>query len=423
MWTAKETLRALRGERSAMLSLWLEAAQTQLWHLDKGLFTRKGAAARCAMDTFACFVAFYQALADAPPPSTVPPAETPAPDEASGATPATQAFLRFAVLQNCGETWLSLPVTLDDLQRLLELLAHELAQGLRRRGSDEATQDYQMGLLCMVASDAMRRRAARAERELAEYREEMLITQHLANRFLGNASHELRTPLTATLGFAELLQEDTYGELNDAQRTAVGHIENSARNLLEIVNNLLDLLHIRAGKLTLRYHRLVIATQLQQIYEILQPLAKRKNVSFELELADNLETIEADENILRHIVYHLLSSSLRATPAGGRVLLRAERSGPNLALTTEDSALHLPPEAIANMETPFSRLENSPARGYDGWEVGLPLVRRYIDLHGGALDIESLPERGTIFYVTLPLARPKNTPRPEEAATAPDASV
>ena len=104
-----------------------------------------------------------------------------------------------------------------------------------------------------------------------------------------------------------------------------------------------------------------------------------------MELPDDLGTVEMDENIVRHIVYHLLSSALRATPAGGEVVLRVRREAPSLLLEARDTALHLPADAIANMLDPFPRLENSPTRGYEGWEVGLPLVRRYVELHQGEL--------------------------------------
>jgi signal transduction histidine kinase len=111
---------------------------------------------------------------------------------------------------------------------------------------------------------------------------------------------------------------------------------------------------------------------------------------------------------VRHIVYHLLASGIRATPAHGEVSLTAERSADTVTILTRDTALHIPPEALANMLDPFPRLENSPARGYEGWEVGLPLVRRYVALHGGELEMESLPQNGTIFRIILPISRSEN---------------
>ncbi len=232
---------------------------------------------------------------------------------------------------------------------------------------------------------------------------EAALTQHLAGRFLANASHELRTPLTAILGFSELLQEETYGPLNEAQRKALGHIEESANTLLEVVNNLLDLLHIRAGNLVLRYREMDIAEVLENLYGILSPLAARRGVAFQIQLSEGLGTGKTDEKIVRHIVYHLLASALRSTPTGGEVTLTAERTKDTLTVRTHDTALHLPPEAIANMMGPFQLLENSPTRGYEGWEIGLPLVRRYVELLEGTLELESLPERGTTFTVRLPL--------------------
>jgi signal transduction histidine kinase len=237
---------------------------------------------------------------------------------------------------------------------------------------------------------------------------EAALTQHLAGRFLANASHELRTPLTAILGFSELLLEDTYGPLNDAQRTALGHIDESAHNLLEAVNNLLDLLHIRAGNLVLRYKMVDIAEVLQSLHSVLSPLSSRRGVGFRLQLAEALGEIETDEKIVRHIIYHLLASGLRSTPSGGEVVLSAERTSRALVIRTHDTALHLPPEAVANMMPPFPLLENSPTRGYEGWEIGLPLVHRYVELLQGSMDLESLPERGTTFTIKLPLKRPKS---------------
>ena len=102
---------------------------------------------------------------------------------------------------------------------------------------------------------------------------------------------------------------------------------------------------------------------------------------------------------MRHIIYHLLASGLRSTPSGGEVVLSAERSAEALVIRTHDTALHLPPEAVANMMAPFPLLENSPTRGYEGWEIGLPLVHRYVELLQGTMELESLPERGTTFTI------------------------
>lgn len=419
-------MRALRGERAALLRDWQADIKARLWHLDKGLLTRKGKALQCAGETISALIDYHQfragppqngrlvlttrtpeyATADAAPAALV--AEAPESVNAETDTLFQANALRTAVtlvIAGVAPVWAALPIAWTDLRVLLDSLAAYTRRALALRGADADTLALSDGFLQTLIAAVAEQRIAHMEQQVAVQNEEALVTQHLAGRFLANASHELRTPLTAVLGFAELLAEETYGELTSEQRVAIGHIENSAQNLLEIVNNLLDLLHIRAGKLSLQYRPIEVVPLLRHLHDILTPLAERKNLTFLAELPDNLGAIEADENILRHIVYHLLSSALRATPAGGQVLLRAERDADRLTLTTHDTALHLPPEAIANMMDPFPRLENSPARGYEGWEVGLPLVRRYVDLHGGVLDLESVPEQGTTFRIALPTTR------------------
>jgi len=144
---------------------------------------------------------------------------------------------------------------------------------------------------------------------------------------------------------------------------------------------------------------------LKHVHDILVPLSKRRKIKFRHEIPEDLGSIEADEGIVRHIVYHLLESALRSTATDGEVLLSAERSEKTLTIITYDTALHFPPEAIQNMSDAYPILENSPSRGFEGWEIGLPLVRRYVDLHLGTLEIESNPETGTTIRVNIPTQR------------------
>jgi len=409
-WTARDTVRALRGERAAILQSWQAEIKARLWHLDQGLLTRRGPALHCAGETLTALVDYHLSRAGSAAPSALQAEPSEAGPEMAGEEEAD--LLAPAAAQSmepCTSLWTALPVSWPDLQVMLTALAAEVRRALAHRRGDAEARDMVDGALETLFAAVAGQRAAQLEQQLAAQREEAIRTEHLAGRFLANASHELRTPLTAVLGFAELLLEETYGPLTSEQQTAIGHIENSAQNLQENVNNLLDLLHFRSGKLHLQYRPLPVAPLLRHLFTILMPLAERKRVLFHTELPESLGEIEADESIVRHIVYHLLSSALRATPEGGQVVLRAERGSNALVVTTEDTALHLPPEAIANMMDPFPRLENSPARGYEGWEVGLPLVRRYVELHGGALELESAPDRGTVFRLILPTTRAGRT--------------
>lgn len=415
MWTVRETVRALRGERVAILRGWQAEAQERFWHLDKALLTRRGVVTRCASNTLVTLAGYHLARETETAPFEMPNAEETGageeeeePDfpvslttnEGVGAGAALERLIL-----PCVEEWAALPIPWPDIRNLMELLTTHAAQAMAGRGADSDTLALSDGVFAAIGLAVADRRVVQLEQQFAAHREEYAMTQHLAGRFLANTSHELRTPLTAVLGFSELLLEETYGPLSQEQRTALGHIENSAQNLLEVVNNLLDLLRIRAGKLALQLRPLAILPLLRHLYDILIPLANRKGVSFIMEFPEDLGMVEADENILRHIIYYLLASALRATPAGGQVTLHAARSEEALTIFTHDTALHLPPEAVANMGDPFPLLENSPARGYEGWEVGLPLVRRYVELHEGRLELESDAEQGTTFRIILPMTR------------------
>lgn len=414
MVKSRETARAVRGEKAAILRDWQKEAQAHLWHIEKALLSRKGAATACAAATIALLADYHQNggffLVTAPPEAVANSASAPA--DSVPSSPAREAGARNLrpPLESCAENWRALPVAWADIRLLVETLCARSLQALALRGVAAESLARSEGLFAALLAAVADQRIVQLEQQVASHREETAVSQHLANRFLANASHELRTPLTAVLGFAELLLEETYGELTPEQRTATSHIENSAQNLLEAVNNLLDLLRIRAGKLTLQTRPLAITPLLHNIYAILLPLANRKSVGFSMELREDLGMIEADENILRHILYHLLSSALRATPADGQVTLHAARDETTLTIFTHDTALHLPPEAIANMSEPFPLLENSPARGYEGWEVGLPLVSRYVELHNGTLELDSKPDEGTTFRIVLPTGRPANRP-------------
>jgi signal transduction histidine kinase len=456
MWTPRETVQALREDQSAILSEWQAAARERLWHLDRALFTRKGAATRCARVTIGTLIDLCQGsfsdllampagqaaeverlapvLNEEEPDEEEPEGEDEVenegqnPGQAAAApdsireAPDRQTFeslfaeadevrscsprsLLETAVRPASECWIGLPCAWSDTRGMLELLSDRLRDAIIARGADAETALCVDAVVSAIAASVADSRIRLIEREFAAHRQEYTVTQHLASRFLANASHELRTPLTAILGFSDLLLEESFGPINEAQQTAINHIENSAQNLLEVINNLLDMLRIRSGKITLQYRQVAVAPLLDAVFEILTPLSERKNVGFTKDVQADLGTIEADESIFRHIVYNLLASALRATPTGGEVRLRAQRIGAELVITTHDTALQLPPEALTHMSDILPKLENSPARGYEGWEAGLPLVRRYVELHDGALTLRSEPTGGTTFEVRVPVGR------------------
>lgn len=376
MWISEDTLRVLRQHRGLLCDLWVTEAQKQLPHLDPRMLRKRGALRRCAGNTLTVLGKSCR---------------RPRAAQTRGTTPRDA----------CAAQWAALPLPWSELHILHRILADVLHGHLSTQGTDPMDLVTIATFLNHLEVQTAGLRLIELEQQVQSRRDENLIGHYLAGRFLANASHELRTPLTVILGFADLLLEETYGPLSVSQRAIIGHIENATRNLQEIVNNLLDLLKVRTGELKL-FYRLVEVTQLiHEMYRLLSPLAARKRVRFEIFNDTPVGYIRADENILRHILYYLLTSSLRATPAGGLVELSALRQEDTVTILIRDTALHLPSEVLTTMSDPFPRLENSPARGYEGWEVGLPLVHRYVDLHGGRLEIDSLPGSGTVFRVIL----------------------
>ncbi len=386
----KQSASLLTKTKRAILKGWYHDALNKLWYLDKTVFERQKPISICVEMTISAVISTLKGdrpiLSEALHHSTI----------------LVKPLNQYSLIESIAPHWRGTELSWNDIHSALELLEVHIQRQLI--GSDESLEamavvEGAMAKLCLAICHV---KIANLEQSLADQRDEGMTLQHMAGRFLANSSHELRTPLTAVLGFSELLLEDTYGVINSEQRIAIEHIENSAQNLLEIVNNFLDLMHIRAGKLRLAPRSVDIALILQNLHNILSPLAVRRKVSFLLEISDNLGVIEADEGIVRHMVYYLLSSALRATPERGKVILKASRKDPFLIIQTHDTALHLPQDALSNMEDPYPLLENSPTRGYEGWEIGLPLVKRYVTLHDGKLELESLPEQGTIFRILLP---------------------
>lgn len=387
MWSLEEIVLVLRRKEEGVLACWKEQARVRLPHLKENLWTPEGDLMRSGKQTLRMWESIHRLREQEP----------------SALSNTVEPIMHYGV-----ELWMELNLANRERLTLLELLEQNLLSAMQEAGVDTETLLLQSALWGRLYQQVLRVHHEREAQELATLREEALAAQHIVERFLAHSSHELRTPLTAILGFSEILQEGLYGTLNPEQLQAMGHIENSAHNLIELINNLLDMLRMRSGKLALHAREFGVDAVLREIYTMLLPLSERKRVALEFRLSESLGTIHADENVLRHIVYHLLTSSIRATPEQNTVSFFAEQDATELRLTVEDLALHLPPQALVQLQSHLPRLENVSARGYEQWEIGLPLVRRYVELQGGTLSIENLPEQGIRFLVRIPTSPTKN---------------
>lgn len=225
--------------------------------------------------------------------------------------------------------------------------------------------------------------------------------------FLAVVSHELRTPLNAIIGFSGLMEGERFGPLGSPRyREYVADIKQSGEHLLEVINNILNLTRAEAGKLELHEDDLDIVELAQTCVRHMQPRVTQARLQIELSLPTSPLLMRADAAKLRQILFNLLSNAMKFTPEGGQVRLRLERRGDGgLDIAIIDTGVGMAPQDIPLALQPFTQLDNSLARRYEGTGLGLPLTRSLVELHGGRLHLESGLGQGTTATVTFPARR------------------
>lgn len=223
------------------------------------------------------------------------------------------------------------------------------------------------------------------------------------NGLIMNMSHELRTPLNSVIGFSDLLLEGAFGSLNTRQSKYVSNILTSGKNLLEIINNLLDISRLEAGERSLHYEDVDIASLIGEVRMSLLSLASNKKISMEVKVDASLDNIRADRIKLRQILYNLMNNAVKFTPDKGRVTVSASKKEGMLEIKVSDSGIGVSKEDHERIFLPFVQADSSTARGYGGAGLGLYIAKNFIDLHGGKIWVESEAEGGSMFIFTLPM--------------------
>jgi len=224
--------------------------------------------------------------------------------------------------------------------------------------------------------------------------------------FLTNMSHELRTPLNAVIGFSEVLEDGTFGELNDKQRQYVGNILQSGRHLLSLINDILDLSKIEAGKMELELSEVDISRLLCESLVFVQEKAHRHDIRLETSLSEEVSAlkIRADERKLKQAMFNLLSNATKFTPDGGLVTVMAEIADGELTVRVRDTGIGMKPEDLFRVFEEFEQLDASYAKTQQGTGLGLALAKRLVELHGGRIWAESEGDgKGSTLVFTLPL--------------------
>jgi PAS domain S-box-containing protein len=246
-----------------------------------------------------------------------------------------------------------------------------------------------------------------AQEALVRAKEEAERSSRFKDQFLSTMSHELRTPLNAVLGFSDLLTEERYGPLNDRQRRYVNHIHAGGKHLLRLINDILDLSRIEAGRLQLALENVSVGVSFAEALDALRPLADKKNHTMTQEASPGL-MVRADSTRFRQVLMNLLGNAIKFTPEGGKIELAAERAGHVARVEVRDSGPGIPAEEQKRIFEAFYRLRQS-GDATEGTGLGLAITERLVELHGGHLALESELGSGSCFHFTLPLA-----PRAEE---------
>jgi nitrogen-specific signal transduction histidine kinase/CheY-like chemotaxis protein len=243
----------------------------------------------------------------------------------------------------------------------------------------------------------------------------------MKSEFLATMSHELRTPLNAIIGFAEVLGDGLAGELSAQQREHIGDILSSGEHLLALINDILDLSKVEAGRMELDPELLELRPLLDNALSMVKEKALTNRLRLTLEVEDEPPALWADARKLKQILYNLLSNAVKFTGAGGVVTLRARRiagpDGEELELTVADTGIGISEEDQARLFQPFVQIDSSISRNYQGTGLGLAMVKRLAELHGGRVALASQTGKGSIFTVWLPY-RVAEEPRLQEPARA-----
>jgi signal transduction histidine kinase len=268
---------------------------------------------------------------------------------------------------------------------------------------------------------------ARALQETAEtmvqLRETAEAANHMKSEFLANMSHELRTPLNAIIGFSELMIGELQGPLGaPVYRDYASDILASGRHLLDIVNDILDISKIEAGMMQMNLEEIAVSEMAGTCRRAVLPRAIKSGLSLRLDIPDDLVVL-ADPVFLKRILLNLLTNAVKFTPNGGSITVtgRSRDKDETVEIAVTDTGIGMTDEEIQIALVPFRQVDGSLSRRHEGTGLGLPLARRLAELHGGTLDIESQPDRGTVIRVRLP--RQPQTACPSASPKTPAVSL
>lgn len=306
-------------------------------------------------------------------------------------------------------------------------LNEESAVGALQAGAEDFVVKGRLARLLPAIERALREARNRAERTAARLEAQAAVRKRMhaesmsqaKSDFLVSMSHELRTPLNVIIGFSELLEQGDGGTLSVKQGEHVDNILTSARHLLAVISDILDVSKVEAGRMSLSLEPTSIQKIAEQLRSSLMPILMQRELELELEIPAELPLIQADPLRLRQILYNLLSNALKFTEPSGTIRLQASTTADSMRLAVTDTGVGIRAENLARLFQEFEQIEPSERSKAEGSGLGLVLTRRLVELHGGTVSVQSEWGSGSTFTVTLPLRSVAERVAARPAAPAP----
>src|SRR5262249_23493237 len=243
---------------------------------------------------------------------------------------------------------------------------------------------------------------ARLFREIEDKSRQLEVASQHKSEFLANMSHELRTPLNAIIGFSEVLSERMFGELNDKQEEYLKDIYASGTHLLSLINDILDLSKIEAGRMELELTDFHLPTALDSALTLVRERAGRRSIALHMNIDNQLGQVQADERKVRQVVLNLLSNAIKFTPEGGRIEVSAVPRDGLVEVSVRDTGVGIAPEDQEAVFEEFRQVGTADKK-VEGTGLGLTLCRKFVELHGGKIWVKSEVGVGSTFTFTLPV--------------------